>query len=1545
MTRVLIQRMQARRSARYGRWDEAFRLLDPKDQATLGPHRGRTNADALARKLEDKKKECDSKRWTLFRRNDGTEVKLRDVLEKVVSWVRRFEAIGDTAVQFDPVHAALPWAAVKFLIEITVSDFETYARVADGLEIVSRIIVQVAELEKPLSGGGSLKTELSRKIVELYVKVLKFLATARRFFERSHGVQKVKVIFQGVKSTVKELTDGISSMIGDLYRLSNEVRWQDSNTKSEERHDELLSSLKDLMEAFTKPHRARLRSWLAPTFTEDARKEALALRHASTCDWVLNLPEFARWDDCDGQTSKILWLHGPAGFGKTVLCARVIDHMEGKSSSYGRVLSFFCSGITQERSRPFNILKSWIGQLIAKDDTAVEIAVEDGRIQQELSEGTAVLEADQDYLWSLLGKMIKETARCTLVIDGYDECIDAHRKISKYHGQSCRIDFLEKLSTAISGTGTRVLLVSRNQPDLYMAINEFSKDPKLLEVIDRAITKDDTRSDVSSFSKTVFTERMDMKVEKASVIADEAAVKSDGMFLWIALVSKKLHKGATPRHLKKLLKETPSEIHDAYQTELHGILNSEQAVVILKWMLFATRPLTVREMTEALAVSFNDDQSNYPHDDLPDPFTEDEVDRDFVDNYIRIPCGSLIELRKIGEDAPLPSHTIHFVHFSVKEFLLQNLACLSPSAPRAPLSTEITEHEWIGNLCLQYMCYSEFDDTSKNGIKSLAGFLGTYPLFSYTAVSWHDHFCRGKSGDAQSNMSKMVWELFRTVHWKTWAEIFEAHLQGACRDPSGNSPQHPWMRPYGRADSGYMSLEPTEFYDSEDDADTDSDTYSEDNSEDEASPLPVLPSKGKISPTPVYYAAILGLTDVIESLIKARPSDCSLEGGELGTPLQAAVVKSQGPTVELLLGHNADPSQKGGRYGTPLIAAVLLGSDDIFSQLLSACKELDVVDRGGKTALHHACSLGSIEMVEKLVKAGANVNFRSKSGRPPLIRAIAREHAAVVECLLDNGAEAKEKTALFMATQLGNEDITKLLLKHGADPYSRTWTGETALHVACGAGSAPITRMLLEYGAALDARDEDGWTPLHRAAEVNSEECAKLMLAHGASPLDEAVGGLTPFSLALQQRAIAVLDTFNGHESTRATTAASLSARLAAAVESGYVDMAESLLEVSTHLVLGGDLVRDILVLALRTERDTLFNRLSKVILKQWQVDKSIADMPENTTVWTEAEEGMIRGLSWGTEVQKDMVLHSSWRCFPGAKDIVPDAMLPIAVANRSHDVVQLLLQRGANMYRRVSGGRWSSRSSTSSALQLAIIQNSRELVALMLANGRCPIPNSGISLLATLEEAGSRGGMTRKDLTRMLIAHGALDADADTTSASTQGGGKATDGKTTHGGVNEADRDEGVEVEEQAGTGNESDAAMIYHDGEGCVSRDIAWWTDALVGEWEGSYSYGEGARDNEPTAFQIKTVCKESLSTRKKDLNLFDGGGEDTVAEFTIHGQIMSGKVFRFVKLYPSFGWMYEGEMGEIEGGGWRMKGRWARTFGEEPEGYFVVTKRLGV
>lgn len=43
---------------------------------------------------------------------------LRDIFDKLIKWIDIFKQVGDAAVQYDPVHAALPWAGIRFVLQV-----------------------------------------------------------------------------------------------------------------------------------------------------------------------------------------------------------------------------------------------------------------------------------------------------------------------------------------------------------------------------------------------------------------------------------------------------------------------------------------------------------------------------------------------------------------------------------------------------------------------------------------------------------------------------------------------------------------------------------------------------------------------------------------------------------------------------------------------------------------------------------------------------------------------------------------------------------------------------------------------------------------------------------------------------------------------------------------------------------------------------------------------------------------------------------------------------------------------------------------------------------------------------------------------------------------------------------------------------------------------------------------------------------------------------------------------------------------------------------
>ena len=100
-------------------WDNAFKALKEKDKQSVDFQR--TNKRAILEELlvevQKKKQDCLTRRLK-HKRSNGDSVHIYDVCEKIVKWVNTFKEVGDAAVQYDPGHAALPWAAIRFFLQV-----------------------------------------------------------------------------------------------------------------------------------------------------------------------------------------------------------------------------------------------------------------------------------------------------------------------------------------------------------------------------------------------------------------------------------------------------------------------------------------------------------------------------------------------------------------------------------------------------------------------------------------------------------------------------------------------------------------------------------------------------------------------------------------------------------------------------------------------------------------------------------------------------------------------------------------------------------------------------------------------------------------------------------------------------------------------------------------------------------------------------------------------------------------------------------------------------------------------------------------------------------------------------------------------------------------------------------------------------------------------------------------------------------------------------------------------------------------------------------
>lgn len=103
-------------------WQKVFDTLD-EDTKNYLDYQNAVKRDVLAallRTAQEKKSLCLRKRWK-FKKSNGQEVVLRDVVEKIIIWLDKFKAVGDMAMQYDPAHASLAWAGVRFLLRVSLS--------------------------------------------------------------------------------------------------------------------------------------------------------------------------------------------------------------------------------------------------------------------------------------------------------------------------------------------------------------------------------------------------------------------------------------------------------------------------------------------------------------------------------------------------------------------------------------------------------------------------------------------------------------------------------------------------------------------------------------------------------------------------------------------------------------------------------------------------------------------------------------------------------------------------------------------------------------------------------------------------------------------------------------------------------------------------------------------------------------------------------------------------------------------------------------------------------------------------------------------------------------------------------------------------------------------------------------------------------------------------------------------------------------------------------------------------------------------------------
>jgi Ankyrin repeats (3 copies)/Ankyrin repeat len=210
--------------------------------------------------------------------------------------------------------------------------------------------------------------------------------------------------------------------------------------------------------------------------------------------------------------------------------------------------------------------------------------------------------------------------------------------------------------------------------------------------------------------------------------------------------------------------------------------------------------------------------------------------------------------------------------------------------------------------------------------------------------------------------------------------------------------------------------------------------------------------------TSIYLASMLDLYWPCKVLVEAG-ADVNIEGGNYGSPLQAAASNGNGRIVQFLLDHGANVNIHGEgeeKYGHALYNASRDGHERIVRLLLNS--GADVNQQGGEfnTALLAAIYKGNKSIVRLLLDHGADPNIEggvnafsaAMHKNYPSIAILLLERGAVVPNFL-GGTEAEETLARkdfkrFVAIQIEER------LKLWKGQKERRWTKKERILLASG---------------------------------------------------------------------------------------------------------------------------------------------------------------------------------------------------------------------------------------------------------------------------------------------------------------------------------------------------------------------------------------------------------------------------------------------------------------------------------------------------------------
>ncbi|KAF2844750.1 HET-domain-containing protein, partial [Plenodomus tracheiphilus IPT5] len=338
---------------------------------------------------------------------------------------------------------------------------------------------------------------------------------------------------------------------------------------------------------------------------------------ADSYRWILNNTTFQQWQQ--NPHSRLLWIKGDPGKGKTMLLCGITDELQSLMHATAHLAYFFCQATDSRINSATAVLRGLLYMLVRQQPSLVSHVRKryDNAGKSMFKDANAWIALSEIWADVLQDPGLRTTY---LIIDALDECITDLPKL---------LEFVVRQSSAASRV--KWIVSSRNWPNIEAQLEQAGHKVRLsLEL---------NAKSVAAAVAVFIQQKVDQlarekryKEEVRDAVLQHLTSNANDTFLWVALVCQDLKKTPKWNVLNKLASFPPG-LDSLYKRMMHQISESDGAEIcrqVLASTAILYRPVTISELV-ALSV------------------------REIVGF-----CGSFLTLR---ED------TVYFVHQSAKDFL------------------------------------------------------------------------------------------------------------------------------------------------------------------------------------------------------------------------------------------------------------------------------------------------------------------------------------------------------------------------------------------------------------------------------------------------------------------------------------------------------------------------------------------------------------------------------------------------------------------------------------------------------------------------------------------------------------------------------------------------------------------------------------------------------------------------------------------------------------------------------------------------------------